>query len=132
MTNKTETIQQIYACFGVGDIPGIMEKLADNAVFEHNGKLPWSGRFEGKANVGRFFNALDDNVTVTTFRPTNFRTEGDQVVNDCRFEAIAKSNQKPFGYDLKMSWDFDAQGKPNHYAGYTESSELVEAEACFQ
>ena len=131
MSNQIESIQNIYACFGVGDIPGIMEKLTDDAVFEHNGKFPWSGRFEGKAKVGEFFQALGNNVTVTVFNPSNFRAEGNQVINDCRFEAVALASQKAIAYDLKMVWTFDDQGRPTHYEGIGDESQLSMAEAAF-
>ena len=132
MKNNIETIQQIYACFGTGDIPGILDRLTEDATFEHNGKFPWSGRFEGKSNIATFFQLLGANAAVTAFLPSNFRMEGTEVVNDCRFEAVAATNGKPFGYDLTMSWNFDEQGNPTSYIGLADESQLPAAEACYQ
>ena len=129
---KIQTVQEIYGCFGRGDIPTLMGKLSENAVFESNGNLPWSGRREGLANIGGFFQAIGSNAQVTVFQPSNFRIEGDRVVNDCRFGGVAIPTGKTFGYDLVMSWTFDSAGRPLTFNGNALEDQLPQAEAAFR
>ena len=129
---KIQTIQDIYACFGQGDIPGILSRLSDNIVFEHNGNFPWSGSFEGMTGAGEFFQTLGANVQVTGFQPSNFRIEGGKVVNDCRFDGVALPTGKSFGYDLLMTWTFGSDGKPVRYHGLADENQLPQAEAAFK
>lgn len=57
-----ETIQNIYAAFGRGDVPAILARLAEDVDWEpgydHNGDIPWLASGRGHAHVGGFFQAL--------------------------------------------------------------------------
>lgn len=103
-----------YAKFGAGDIPGIMTSLSPDIVWTHAGDpaiIPFAGTFKGQAEVGRFFEAVGKSIQVTVFNPTNFREEGNKVVNDVHIEGTVLSTGKKYADDLVMTWTFDASGK---------------------
>jgi hypothetical protein len=59
------TVQEIYGAFGRGDIPAILDRLAEDVVFEpwadHSAQaagVPWLARREGRDGVMGFFESL--------------------------------------------------------------------------
>ena len=51
MQNHVSTIQQIYACFSQGDVPGILDRLSENVVFFNAADpavAPFGGEFRAR------------------------------------------------------------------------------------
>ena len=56
-----ETVQQIYAAFGRGDVPAILAHLADDVEWEYAtapNPIPWLQPLRGRGQVPKFFEAL--------------------------------------------------------------------------
>jgi hypothetical protein len=73
MTN-TETVQEIYAAFGRDDVPAILERLAEDVVWEYgvnSTDVPWLQPRRGRSDVGKFFEAPGA-VEITKFQPKQF------------------------------------------------------------
>lgn len=81
MTNK-EIVQQIYADFVQANIPGILNSLSDDIVFDTPGPaiVPWSGVRKGKAGIMDFFSQVGSTSTYEIFEPQTFIVEGDKVI----------------------------------------------------
>src|SRR3970040_618097 len=80
-TNK-EIIQECYAAFGRGDIPGLLAHLDANVEFDYpktNG-VPWAGSFRGHEEVVKFFTAIGESSDFLGFEPVAFLEDGDNVV----------------------------------------------------
>jgi ketosteroid isomerase-like protein len=80
--DNVQVVQQGYAAFGQGDIPGVLALCTDDIEWVQEGpaELPWSGTFHGQEEVGGFFRTLGENVTFTQFEPYEFIAQGDRVV----------------------------------------------------
>lgn len=114
MQSNLNTVQHIYACFGQGDIPGILATLADQVSFFNAADpavAPFGGTFKGKDGVTQFFVALGTSTETTHFAPSNFREEGNKVINDVIHDGIARSTNKPFSVLATFAWTFDNNGK---------------------
>ena len=57
-TANTAVVEQAYAAFGRGDIASVIDVLDDNVEWSSPRTLPHGGEFQGKADVGRFFEGL--------------------------------------------------------------------------
>jgi hypothetical protein len=71
MTN-VKTVEAIYAAFGRGDIPSIIEHLAENIDWEYAAQIddvPWLRRRRGRAEVAAFFASLAE-LEIKSFAPT--------------------------------------------------------------
>src|ERR1043165_10009670 len=81
MTNK-EIVQQLYADFGQGNIPGILEAMSDNIVIDTPGPdtIAWAGVRNGKAGAMDFFSQVGSSTTYEKFEPHDFIEEGNKVV----------------------------------------------------
>src|SRR5438067_9904669 len=67
---KRETVQEIYAAFGRGDIPSVMKHLRDDVEWEHDAvdhAIPWIRPGRGLANVQRFFEVVAGELEVRRF-----------------------------------------------------------------
>jgi ketosteroid isomerase-like protein len=80
--SNLQTVQDIYAAFGRGDVPTILGHLADDIDWEYgmtNAGVPWLQRRRGPAEVVKFFEALSA-FEVQKFQPKTFLESGNIVV----------------------------------------------------
>jgi len=62
MTHK-ETVLEMYAAFGRGDVPSILERLAPDVEWEYDAsptQVPWLQPRRGRAGAAEFFESLGD------------------------------------------------------------------------
>ena len=103
MSDKNlELVQKIYAAFGRGDVPAIMEmideKMTSFGVGAQNSPVPFHKHFAEKQAVPQFFQALGEHVEFQKFEPHAFATGGDYVY--CSVHAVTK--MKRSGKTLTM------------------------------
>jgi ketosteroid isomerase-like protein len=79
---NVDVVQQAYAAFGRGDIPGLLSLLDADITWEASGPsdLPTAGRRRGHTAVGEFFTALVSMSDIKRFEPRDFIAQGDRVV----------------------------------------------------
>ncbi|NUO01149.1 MAG: nuclear transport factor 2 family protein [Saprospiraceae bacterium] len=127
MSNNLSTVQQIYACFTQGNVPGILAKLSDDVTF-FNGSdpavAPFGGEFKGKDGVIQFFNGLGLTTQTTAFVPENFREDGNKVVNEVRHDGIVTATGHPFSVNAEFVWTFDDKGMVTDWKGTGDFSSI--------
>jgi uncharacterized protein len=81
MSNPTEIIQSMYAAFGRGDVPALLEMLTDDVEWTHRGSigLPYMGTVRGKAAVARWFGQVAELDGIQAFEPREFLAGPDHV-----------------------------------------------------
>jgi uncharacterized protein len=91
---KTELVQKLYAAFGRGDVPTILEHTTDDIDWGMEVKpptdVPWYGLGTGKKFVAAFFTSLGQECVFTRFEPTEFLESESSVVclvtTECTFK----------------------------------------------
>lgn len=81
MSNKI-TVQKIYEAFGAGNVPAILEHLADDVKWDYASasiEVPWLKRREGINGAIEFFKAVGTELEFDKFQPTQV-IEGEGVV----------------------------------------------------
>jgi uncharacterized protein len=75
-------VQEGYAAFGRGDIPGLLSMYDANIEWKTPGgpDLPTSGTRRGHAAVADFFRAIGETVEFEAFEPQTFLADGDRVI----------------------------------------------------
>ncbi len=53
-----ELIKQTYEAFGRGDIPAVLDNVAEDVQWSAPGTLPQGGQFQGRSGVREFFQGL--------------------------------------------------------------------------
>jgi ketosteroid isomerase-like protein len=89
-------IQKLYAAFGKGDVPSILECIADDVDWGIEGQasseVPWHGIGKGKAFATKFFEALARETTFTRFEPNTFLGSDTDVMCLVSWDATLKKN----------------------------------------
>jgi uncharacterized protein len=112
--SNVKTVQGIYAAFGRGDIPAILEQLAEGIDWDYgHGEtpVPWLKHRRGRAGVAEFFESAAG-LEFHKFAPTTFIEGPDIVVALVDVEATVKKTGRRFSEDDEIHlWRFDASGK---------------------
>lgn len=124
---NVQLVQEIYAAFGRGDIPGILGRLADDAEIEHFGPpdiLPWARVYRGRDGWAQFFQDLGKTLEPLQFEPREFVAQDDKVValGQWRFRATStgRTSESPWA----MVWTF-RQGRPASCRIYEDTAAYV-------
>lgn len=101
MTENARLIESLYQAFSRGDIPFILERIADDC--DWNGpdtpELPHHGNYRGK-EAALFFQRIADHLQPTAFEPEVYVTEGNNVMTTGWWACTVKSN----GVNFRAPW----------------------------
>jgi uncharacterized protein len=127
MSNE-QTVQDLYAAFGRGDLAAILEKLDDDVVWESEGPaiLSFSGIRRGKSEAAGFFQALAADQDSPLLTITDYVASGDKVMTLGRYTATMKATGKKFDTPVAHYWKF-RDGKVVRYVGLANTAAGVEA-----
>ena len=80
--NNVAITQEIFGRFGRGDIPAILELLAEDVRIEFYGPsvIPYAGTYDGQREARRFFETVLSSVDIHQFDPEEFIAERDKVI----------------------------------------------------
>jgi ketosteroid isomerase-like protein len=116
--SHVQTVQAIYAAFGRGDIPAILEHLADDVEWEYgvnSTDVPWLQPRRGRAQVPEFFQALTA-LDIHAFQPKVFLESDRIVVVLCALDATVRTTAQRIVEDDEVHiWHFDAAGKVTRF-----------------
>ena len=79
---NVEVVRGLYAAFGRGDVPAILDGLTDDVVWYGPGapEVPHAGSYRGREEVGRFFARTAETLEIDEFAPTSFLAPRDRIV----------------------------------------------------
>jgi ketosteroid isomerase-like protein len=110
-----ETIQSIYAAFGRGDVPTILEALAPDVTWEYGAvpnEVPWLAPRRGREAVAGFFGALAANTDVEAFRVNDIVGNDRLVVALIEIDLRVKATGRLITErDEPHVWRFDERGR---------------------
>jgi len=115
MPNNLTTVQNIYAAFGRGDIPAILEHISDECEWEYGpgtNDVPWLQPRKGRAGVGEFFQVIGAELDFKSFSVTTIVGTETCVIALASLECIVKRTGKTLReVDEAHIWHFDAKGR---------------------
>jgi len=126
-----QIIQQIYAAFGRGDVPGIMEHIAEDlrrfSVASELQVAPWHMQITKKADVPSFFKALAETCEFTRFEPHDFAAAGDVVYCSVRFDVTLKTTGRKLQIDDEMHRFTLRNGRVVEWRGAEDTALIADA-----
>jgi uncharacterized protein len=133
MSNQ-ETVHQIYAAFGRGDIPGILDRLAPAVRWDHwpdgggaqRHGVPWPQPRTGREEVGGFFETLAG-LEFHRFEPTALIGDGDRVVALIDVDVTVRATGERFRDAELHLWTFDGDGRVAEFRHFVDTAKHVEA-----
>ncbi len=128
MPNLVSTVQEIYAAFSRGDVPGILARLTDDVVWETEAPaaVSFGGIRHGITETKGFFEAIARDHADPKLTMTDYVTSGDAVMAIGRYQATMKSTGKRADTPVAHYWRF-RDGKVARYVGFINSGAFVEA-----
>jgi ketosteroid isomerase-like protein len=92
-TSSIEVTQQLFAAFGGGDVPAILDLLDEEIVIEYYGPstIPYAGTWRGRGEARRFFETVLASVDIHQFDPEEFLADADKVVVTGHLRLTARS-----------------------------------------
>ncbi len=124
-TNK-QTVEAIYAAFGQGNVPFILESVDENfthfdptdpAITSHG------GRYNGREEFLGFFQKLGGSVATTLWQVDNLVADNDDVVATGKHGITVKKTGKSGVIDWVMIWHFN-NGKPVSVRNYYDTARI--------
>jgi uncharacterized protein len=122
-------VQAAYAEFGRGDIPSLLNRLTDDVVWTTPGAgsvIPNAGRLQGKAQVGQFFQGVNETLEFHDFNPSEYFSNGDAVVALGTWDASVRGTSVRIKDGFAMVFRFRG-GKIAEFREYSDSREYAAA-----
>jgi ketosteroid isomerase-like protein len=131
-TDNAATVSDMYAAFLSGDVPAMLDRLADDVAWDN-----WSDNFAqravvphmvprlGKAQVADFFGLLGS-YTVLDFAILDIIGRGRQVVAEARV-SFAMPNGGRFTDEELHLWTFDDEGRVVRFRHYVDTAKHIAA-----
>lgn len=97
-----QLVQQNYAAFEQGNLPGLLSNLTDDVVWEsrYTSNVPFGGLWHGHEGVTQFFANLSETLDVKDFGIEEFISQSNTVV----VLGYEKVQVKSTGYEYTNEW----------------------------
>jgi ketosteroid isomerase-like protein len=105
---NAQIVQQEYARLYQGDIPAMLDAMSENVVWIEPGasNVPFAGTYTGLNQVQEFLTKLYESIEFTQLDPSEFVSEGANVVVLGSYSARAKATGSDYTTDFAMVWAF--------------------------
>jgi ketosteroid isomerase-like protein len=114
MADNVRTVAAIYEAFGRGDVPAILERMADDVDWEpgiRDTAVPYYQPGRGREHAATFLQQLAANLELTHFEPLAICDGGDIVAVPIRYSGrIIGGGDIPMDMECHV-WRFDADGR---------------------
>ena len=74
-----EIVTEIYAAMAARDFGKALDLIDDTCVITQDGRLPWGGRYVGKAGFGEMGGRLTGSITSSVTTDALFEADGDVI-----------------------------------------------------
>ncbi|MCD2191953.1 nuclear transport factor 2 family protein [Actinomycetospora endophytica] len=127
---NTETVKDIYAAFGQGDVDAILARCTDDVDWAADSALeigPWHGVKHGKNELPSFFEGIVKTGPVNEFTPLSFAENDDgDVMVFLRYGFTVSATGKDVATNLHHYFRF-RDGKVAYYRGSEDTALVAEA-----
>lgn len=128
------TVQAIYEAFGRGDVPAILDVLADDVEWESWGDnsavragVPWMAQRSGKDDAAGFFGVVGQ-MEIRDLQVLSFMEGGNQVAVEFVIEvALPGFGGGTYRDEEIHLWTFDDAGKVVRLRHYTDTAKQIAA-----
>jgi uncharacterized protein len=130
--DRVETVQRIYEAFGRGDVPVILDALAEDVRWEH--WADWTPHRAGIAHLaprtgregaGEFF-AIVGRWEIAEFAILDVMASERQVVAQVEIAATLPGGRRLRDEELHL-WTFDDDGRVSAFRHYVDTAKHIEA-----
>jgi ketosteroid isomerase-like protein len=123
-------VKDLYEAFGRGDIPAILNMLAEDVDWYDPGPpaVTHAGHYRGRDDVLRFFSRLGETLAIEAFEPTEFIAQDDRVIAFGSLRAKVKQTGLVYDNEWAMSWTL-RDGRVTKWQIYEDTARELAAHA---
>jgi ketosteroid isomerase-like protein len=133
--SNIDTVQAMYGAFGRGDIPAILEQMADDVSWEaweventaQDAGVPWVRPRSGRDGVTEFFQEIGEGLEFHDFEPVNLLEGGNQVAATIRIDFTVKATGERRQDEEIHLWTFGSDGKVTGMRHYLDTAKHIKA-----
>jgi ketosteroid isomerase-like protein len=125
-----KTIEAVYAAFGRGDVPFILDRVTDATSWDFSvasSEVPWHHPVASKQELPDFFQAMGEHVAFEAFEPRAFLASGRDVVVKLRVAYQVKRTGKRVDEEQVQWWSFDDAGRIASLRHYEDTASVRDA-----
>lgn len=134
MSNLT-VVQGLYEAFGRGDIPAVLEFLADDVRWEEwptpntaqQSDVPYMRARAGREAVKGFFEDIQEDFELNSFRPQAFLEGEDRVAVLIAVDFTVRSTGKRVEDEEIHLWEFGSDGEIVGHRHFLDTAKAIEA-----
>jgi uncharacterized protein len=128
--DNAAAVQRIYAAFGSGDIPTLLDHLADDIAWEswtagHAGQaagVPWMAERQGKAGAVEFFELVGASLDIQDFQVLDVMAGDRQAAAEIVIEFTVRDTGARLRDEELHLWTFGDDGKVTRLRHYTDTA----------
>jgi ketosteroid isomerase-like protein len=131
-TGNAATVTDIYAAFGRGDVPAILDRLADDVAWEswadnhaQRAGVPWLRPQTGRDGAAAFFAAIAG-WEIRDFQVHRLLAADDAVVAEVSIDAVTDAGSPVRDEELHL-WSFGANGRVTRFRHYVDTAKHIAA-----
>jgi hypothetical protein len=130
--DHSATVQEMYAAFGRGDVPAILEHLAEDVTWEPVGTsvvddgVPWLARRSGRDGAAEFFASLEP-LEFRRFEPLAFIVGDGELAVRIRIDVTVKASGYMIDDEEIHLWTFDDAGRVTSFRHALDTAKHIEA-----
>ena len=119
MSANIELVKTGFELFFAGDIPGFIEMMSADVVWDHTGPedVPINGIYKGRDGGGEFFKILGETQESLEFEPREHVGYGDRVVTLGYFKWNVKATSKQWESNFAFAFTIK-DGHITHWQPY--------------
>jgi uncharacterized protein len=126
-----KTVEAVYAAFGRGDVPFILERVGERTCWDFSvsgSDVPWHAPVSTREELPRFFQAMGENVTFEAFEPRAFISDGgSSVVVKLRVAYKVNRTGRRVDEEQVQWWTFDDAGRISSLRHYEDTASVRDA-----
>ena len=129
---NVQVVQQMYAAFGQGNLPGVLDTLAEDVDWQspvtrtEPAEVSWARPRRGREQVRQYFTELLEKVQPEQLEPLAFTTQGDRVVVEGRNRGRVRSTDRTYEHDWVMVFAV-REGKIATFRHYYDTADILVA-----
>ncbi len=125
---NTELIRSMYAAFGKGNLPAILNSVTDDVDWQTLGpqEIPQAGPHRGRDQVAKFFEKIAQNYDIQQFEPREYVAQGDKVVALGYYRGLVRATGRAYESEFAMVFNF-RNGKVARFREYADTAAILAA-----
>ena len=129
---NVQTVQSIFAAFGQGDLPAVLNALAGDVDWQspvrrtEPGEISWAKPRHSREEVALYFKELVEQMQPERMEALEFTAQGDRVVVEGRNRGTVRSTGRTYEHDWVMVFTLRG-GKIVRHRHYYDTADILVA-----